>query len=151
MIISLIRKKCTIFFCEAGPKKRFIMPKEHLQSCLHRGNQKYNGLYQYSEKISDTYKKRWLKFCGEMLRMDINRLINRILTSSLKVKNNWLTEIQRDLQEIGITETTMQNRFAICLQTNSQLDPTKPGMEEQCQWEEEEISGVREEESKIIS
>lgn len=34
-----------------------------------------------------------------------------LLTLPLEVKSNWLTEIERDIQEIGITETIISDRF----------------------------------------
>lgn len=49
------------------------------------------------------------------------------LLSNWEIKNNWLTKIERDIQEeIGIRETTEQGRFNFGTQTGNHKFPDKP-------------------------
>ena len=79
-----------------------------------RMKKKSHELYQHCEKISDTFRKRRMKFYAHIFRMENNSLTKRIfnLATTLKVKNKWLIEIERDLQEIGISEAIIKDRSA---------------------------------------
>ena len=85
-------------------------------------------IYQVTEKITDTIRKRRLKFYGHIHRMDSNRLTKKILklALTLKIRNNWLTEIHEDLQEIGIDDKTIKEKVKFRNLVNQHKFAEKP-------------------------
>ncbi|KAJ8868635.1 hypothetical protein PR048_030174 [Dryococelus australis] len=71
--------------------------------------------------------------------MNNNRLTKRIinLAISMKVKNNWLLEIERDLQKIGITGDIIQDRCRFETLVNSRQFANKPNIRRKNTWIEE--------------
>ena len=57
------------------------------------------------EKITDTIRKRRLSFYGHLTRMNSGRLSNRICAYFVgkKTKGIWFTEVEKDLQELGLS------------------------------------------------
>lgn len=69
-------------------------------------------LYLHMEKITDTIRKRRIMFYGHLARMEKDRLTNRIFTYFLnkKTKGAWFTEVEKDINEVGITHEDIQER-----------------------------------------
>ncbi|KAJ8892058.1 hypothetical protein PR048_004632 [Dryococelus australis] len=86
-----------------------------------------------------TLAKRRLNFYGRIARMNNNRLTKRILNLaiSMKVKNNWLLEIERDLQEIGITGYIIQDRCRFETLVNSHKFANKQNIRTNNTWTDE--------------
>ena len=72
-------------------------------------------LYKYCERITNVARKRRLAFYGHVYRMHPTRLTNRILSywQNRKTKSPWLMEVDKDLQELGITEENLKDRTAL--------------------------------------
>ena len=69
-------------------------------------------LYTHVEKITDAMRKRRIAFYCHITRMNPARLTNRIFTYFLKKKTKgaWFTEVDKDLQELGITTNDIWER-----------------------------------------
>ena len=64
-----------------------------------------SDIYKYSDKITDTFRKRWLQFYGHIHRMNENRISRRILEviNSGGGKTKWIKEVEEDLRQAHIT------------------------------------------------
>lgn len=69
-------------------------------------------IYKEIETITDTIRKRRMKFYGHVSRMNQNRLTRRIfeIASKSKNKTKWITETEADIKELGITQDNLNNR-----------------------------------------
>lgn len=69
-------------------------------------------LYKTTETITDTFRKRRLKFYGHLLRMSDNRLTKQIFNIVIKSKGktNWMKETLEDLRQLEIKEEEIHDR-----------------------------------------
>ena len=73
---------------------------------------KNEDLFKHTEKITDTIRKRRLKFYGHLARMSESRLTKRIFNYIIKLKttSKWVEEAHKDMEEIGILTKDILNR-----------------------------------------
>lgn len=73
---------------------------------------KNESLYKHIDTFTETMRKRRAKFYGHLKRMDDDRLTKRIFNylTEIKATTNWVKEVQKDLEEMKITEDIIQNR-----------------------------------------
>lgn len=71
-----------------------------------------NELYRHFEKITDTIRKRRIRFYGHIRRMDQSRFTGRVLNyfRKLKLANTWFTVTEKDLNELQITDEDVKER-----------------------------------------
>lgn len=69
-------------------------------------------LYRHVEKISDTIRKRRMKFYGHLTRMSENRLTKKIFNYITKIKatTKWVEETRKDMEEVGVGPEEVWNR-----------------------------------------
>lgn len=70
-------------------------------------------LYQESERLIESMRKRRLKFYGHLFRMDEKRLTKQIfrkLDSRPKVADKWFREVRKDLELSGLNREDILNR-----------------------------------------
>ena len=69
-------------------------------------------LYERTETITDTFRKRRLKFYGHLHRMSDDRLTKKIfnIVAISKNKTNWIKETQDDLKLLGLTDEDIKDR-----------------------------------------
>ena len=67
-------------------------------------------MYTHVEKLTDVMRKRRITFYGHVTRMNPGLSINRIFTflQEKKTKGAWFIEVQKDLEEIGISGEDIQ-------------------------------------------
>lgn len=84
-------------------------------------------LYRNIETITDSIRKRRLKFYGHIHRMNDNRLTKRIFNFISKLKNTtgWLAETKRDLRKLNVAENTIHDREQFRLLINSAKFPVQ--------------------------
>lgn len=72
-------------------------------------------LYRHTEKITDVARKRRLAFYGHVSRMHPTRMTNQLLTywQRRKTKSPWLTEVHKDLLELGVTDRDTKDRTSM--------------------------------------
>lgn len=97
-------------------------------------------LYTHIEKLTDVMRKRRITFYGHVARMNPARLTSRIFTflEEKKTKGAWFSEVQKDLQEIGISNEDIQRRGPLKkkLQEHQSFQP-KPKLKTGKAWTEE--------------
>ena len=69
-------------------------------------------VYQHTESILDTMRKRRISFFGHISRLPETRLIKQLFDYFWrnKTKNNWFVEVQEDLNELNLTISQVRNR-----------------------------------------
>lgn len=100
--------------------RKILGPKFHNNKLIHVRNE---TLYQRTEKLSDTMRKRRIDFYGHILRMNPNRLTKKIFDyfHKKKTKPNWFKETERDLKELEITENMLTDRTAKKITKNKEV------------------------------
>lgn len=68
-------------------------------------------LYEHTEKITDKIRKRRLQFYGHLSRMAPHRITRQILDwVSTRKNNKWMNEVRNDMEQLNITQETIQNK-----------------------------------------
>ena len=77
-------------------------------------------LYKETEKLTDTMRKRRLKYYGHLTRMDESRVTKKIFNYITKMKSttNWVEEVRKDMEESGISTKQIWNRQVFRNQVN---------------------------------
>lgn len=100
---------------ELGKKERKILRKILGPEKRNDGTwrkRRNEDLYRQAEKITDTMRKRRLKFYGHLMRMEENRITKRIFNyiTKLKATTMWVGETRKDMEEVGVHPKDIWNR-----------------------------------------
>ena len=99
---------------EIEKQERKILRKIYGPICLGSiwNKRPTSELYKHTQTITVAFRKRRMTFYGHIYRMNQNRLTRRIfnIINSSKNKLKWITEIEEDLKQLGITKEAIKDR-----------------------------------------
>lgn len=135
-----MNKKGLLEKLEAKERKilrKILGPTKENGEYRRRHNQE---LYTHIEKITVTMRKRRIMFYGHLARMNKHRLTNKIFTyfQNKKTKGSWFTEVEKDMDEVGINQDDIQEREPLKKKLKTLRSfQEKPKMKTGKQWTEE--------------